>query len=286
MGVLGQWRTMATNLALLGAGGTMGTRITDNLARTDRYAVTHVEPDPEGRERLRDRGIEPVPRAEALAGADVVVLAVPDRVIGDLCAEVLPELEAGSVVLTLDPAAAVAGDLPERKGVAHVVSHPCHPPLFAERPPEHETDWFGGRGAAEQPVTCALYSGDEEDYAAGEAVVRDVWAPVARVHRLSVEEMALLEVALAENLLATFLLAVREGLDRVVADGLDRAAAEDFLLGHARAQLAMFFGPLEHDLSGAAERAVEQGREQALREDWAAVLDRERLRANVEDILA
>jgi hypothetical protein len=277
---------MSTNLALLGAGGTMGTRIADNLARTDRYDVAHVEPDADGRARLRDRGVDPVARSEALAGAEVVVLAVPDRVIGDLCGAVLDDLDEGTVVLTLDPAAAVAGDLPERDGIAHVVSHPCHPPLFAERPPEHDGDWFGGQGAAEQPVTCALFSGDEDDYAAGEAVVRDVWAPVGRVHRMTVEEMALLEVALAENLLAAFLLAVREGLDRVVADGLDRAAAEDFLLGHARAQLAMFFGPLDHDLSEAAERAVEQGRAQALREDWADVLDRERLRENVEDILA
>jgi hypothetical protein len=277
---------MATELALLGAGGTMGTRITDNLARTDRYDVTHVEPDSDGRERLRERGFEPVSRSEALDGADVVVLAVPDRVIGDLCREVVPELDDGTGVLTLDPAAAVAGELPEREGVVHVVSHPCHPPLFADRAPEHADDWFGGRGEAEQPVTCALFSGPEARYAEGEAVVRDVWAPVSRVHRMSVEEMAVLEVALAENLLATFLLTVRDGLDEVVDQGVEPEAAEDFLLGHMRAQLAMFFGPLDHRLSGAAERAVEQGREQALCEDWRAVLDRGRLRENVRDLLA
>ncbi|MFB6174284.1 MAG: phosphogluconate dehydrogenase C-terminal domain-containing protein [Halobacteriales archaeon] len=274
------------NLALLGAGGTMGSRIAANLARTDRYDVAHVEPDPDGRDRLRERGVEPIDRADALAGADIVVLAVPDRIIGDLCGEIAGDLVDGTIVLTLDPAAALAGDLPDREGLVHVVSHPCHPTLFGNRSPEHAEDWFGGQGAAEQPVTCALHAGPEGRYAEGEAVVRDVWAPVSRVHRVSVEEMALLEVALAENLLATFLLAVREGLEELVARGLDRGAAEDFLLGHARAQLAMFFGPLDHGLSEAAERAVEQGREQALAEDWAAVLGTDRLRENVREILA
>lgn len=275
---------MPETLALFGAGGTMGTRITDNLAGAD-YAVRHVEPDERGRERLAERGIEPVAPDAALEGVDAVVLAVPDHVIGDLCAEVVPELAAGTVVVTLDPAAAVAGDLPEREGIAHVVSHPCHPTLFAERDPAHAEDWFGGQGEASQPVTCALFSGTEADYERGEAIIRDIWAPVSRVHRMGVEEIALLEVALAENLLATALLAVREGLDIVADEGVDPDAAEDFLLGHMRAQLAMFFGPLEHDLSPAAERAVEQGREQVLRGDWREVLGRERCRENVADLV-
>jgi 3-hydroxyisobutyrate dehydrogenase-like beta-hydroxyacid dehydrogenase len=68
-----------TKIALLGAGGKMGVRLATNLKHS-RFAVDHVEVSPEGRERLRKTvGATCVELDPALAAADVVVLAVPDR---------------------------------------------------------------------------------------------------------------------------------------------------------------------------------------------------------------
>ena len=71
---------MGTTIALLGAGGKMGARLSRNL-KGSAYAVRHVEPSPAGRDRLQaELGIACVSAAEALAGAEVVILAVPVRI--------------------------------------------------------------------------------------------------------------------------------------------------------------------------------------------------------------
>ena len=45
--------------------------------------MLHVEVSPEGRQRLKDAtGLDCVDQDTALAEADVVILAVPDRLIG------------------------------------------------------------------------------------------------------------------------------------------------------------------------------------------------------------
>lgn len=64
-------------IALIGAGGKMGCRITDNLKKGTNK-VHYVEISERGIERLAQRGLVPTPQQEALVGADVVVLAVPD----------------------------------------------------------------------------------------------------------------------------------------------------------------------------------------------------------------
>jgi len=48
---------------------------------------------------------------KALEGADIVILAVPDDVIGTISDEILPRLDAGTMVVLLGPAAAYA-DVP------------------------------------------------------------------------------------------------------------------------------------------------------------------------------
>ncbi len=72
----------------------------------------------------------------ALAGADVVVLAVPDTAIGKVAAGIVDKLEAGTMVIVLDAAAPSAGHLPKRDDLTYFVTHPCHPPIFND-----ETDW-------------------------------------------------------------------------------------------------------------------------------------------------
>jgi len=87
----------------------MGYRLSLNLKNSD-YSVRHVEVSDAGREKLlNDLGISCCNPEEALAGADIVILAVPDTIIGKLAHELVPQMQAGTMLVTLDPAAAFAG---------------------------------------------------------------------------------------------------------------------------------------------------------------------------------
>jgi len=69
-------------LTLIGAGGKMGVRLATNL-KGSRFDVAHVEISDEGRKRLQDEvGLGAVDQAVAIPDADVIILAVPDRLIG------------------------------------------------------------------------------------------------------------------------------------------------------------------------------------------------------------
>jgi predicted dinucleotide-binding enzyme len=111
-----------TNVALLGAGGKMGLRLTANLARSD-CRVSHVEIAERGRAALRGGGVEPVPLPVALAGADAVVLALPDNRIGAVLAGIDSLIRPGTMLVMLDVAAAYAGVLPQRTRRRHLVHH-------------------------------------------------------------------------------------------------------------------------------------------------------------------
>ena len=188
---------MAT-VALMGAGGKMGCRITDNLRANAAYQVTPVETGPAGIARLAERGLSPVPVAQALAGADIVVLAVPDVAIGKVAHEIVPALRSGTLVVGLDPAAPLAGVMPERKDVSFFVCHPTHPPLFNDEvDPRAQRDWFGG--IAKQDVVCALFSGQEEHYPVGEQLAREMFRPVKETYRVTVRDLDLDDLIFADE---------------------------------------------------------------------------------------
>lgn len=108
----------------------MGVRLSANLAKSA-FQVAHVEVSEEGRARLKDTlGFDCVDQDAALAGAGVVILAVPDTVIGKVAAKVVPAVAPGTMVVVLDAAAPLAGHLPERADITYFVTHPCHPPIF------------------------------------------------------------------------------------------------------------------------------------------------------------
>ena len=109
---------MKTRIALLGAGGKMGQRISNNLRELADYDVRYVEISPDGVAALADLGIDVLPVEEALVNVDVVVLAVPDRLIGDICSQIVPSLPSGAIVMGLDPAAGYAGVLPRRSDIS------------------------------------------------------------------------------------------------------------------------------------------------------------------------
>jgi len=94
-----------TTIALFGAAGKMGTRISNNLKDALEYRMLYVEPDERGQTRMRERGLTPTPQEEAVGEADVVILAIPDIYIRSVAADIVPGLKSGAMVICLVPAA-------------------------------------------------------------------------------------------------------------------------------------------------------------------------------------
>ena len=273
-----------TAIALFGAGGKMGYRLASNL-KGSRFAVRHVEVSPAGRERLQaGLGFACVEPQAALDGAEVVILAVPDTHIGKVAAGISPLLKAGTMVVALDAAAPFAGHLPERADLTYFVTHPCHPPIFndeTEMAAKH--DHFGGI-AAKQHIVNALMQGPESAYALGEEVAKVIWAPVMRSHRVTVEQMALLEPGLSETVCATLLDVMREAMDEVVARGVPKEAARDFLLGHMNVLGAVIFGEVEGVFSDACNKAITFGKPALMRADWKRVFEPQEIADSIRRI--
>ena len=71
-----------TTIALFGAAGKMGTRISRRLKDSSEYNTFYVEAGEAAQERLRQQGLEPTNSDLAASQADVAILSVPDRLLG------------------------------------------------------------------------------------------------------------------------------------------------------------------------------------------------------------
>lgn len=260
-------------IALFGAGGKMGCRLTDHLVSRNDYTLLCVETGERGLQNLTARGLKPTPREQALAKADVVILALPDRVLGAVAREVVPQLKSGAMVFTLDPAAAHAGEFPPRADISYFVSHPCHPNVFDNLQTEAEINDFFGGTHARQAIVCALMQGPEEHYALGERIARDIYGPVTRAHRITVEQMAILEPAMAETVGICLVMALREALEEAVRRGVPRAAAEDFMYGHIKVELGIAFSRVNFPFSDGAKLIADFGRDHLLKPDWKKLFE-------------
>ena len=256
-------------IAILGAGGKMGCRLTDNLLKSvTPHELMLIEVSPEGIERIRQRNLMPVDEAAALTSAEVVILALPDRVLGRVAQAAVPQLQPGTIVITLDPAAAHAGELPEREDITYFVTHPCHPNVFDHFATEQERDDFFGGVHARQAIVCALMQGPEEHYAVAEGLAREFYGPVTRSHRITVEQMAILEPTMAETCGIALVKALREVMEEAVRRGVPREAAEDFMFGHIKVELGIAFGRAPFPFSDGALLISEYGKNRLLRDDW------------------
>jgi len=271
-------------IALIGAGGKMGCRLTDNFRKRRDYEVRYVEISPPGLEKLRARGVPVTTAAEAVPTADIVILAVPDVAIGRISHELVPQMKPGALLMTLDPAAPLDGQIASRPDVGCVIAHPCHPSVFNWEPTEQGFRDFYGGISAKQAIVCALMSGSEADYASGERVARDMYAPVSRVHRITLEQMAILEPALVETLAQTCMEVVREGYDTIVAKGVPADAARDFVLGHLRIQIAVLFQEVDGSFSDAAYKISKRARPVLFRDGWQKIFGMDDIREQVRDI--
>ena len=261
-----------TSVAILGAGGKMGFRITKKLVGTS-YDVRAIEIGDVGQARLAEAGIASFDVEDGIDGADVVIMALPDNIIGKVAAELSPRLEAGTMVMILDAAAPYADVLPkDRPDLTYFVGHPCHPPLYGD-----ETEWAARRdyhgGVAKQSIVCALMQGPESDYQLGEDICKAMWSPIIRSHRVSVEQLAILEPGLSEMVAMPFVDTMVEAVDECEKRyGIPREAALDFLIGHLNVEIAMWFGFSPKVPSDAALRLMRFAKGVVVRDDWREAL--------------
>jgi hypothetical protein len=231
-------------------------------------------------------GIECMEQGQAVSSADAVVMAVPDRVIGSALKSFVSSLQPGTKVVMLDAAAPHAGELPQRNDVTYFVTHPCHPPIFNdETDPKAKADYFGGL-YAKQNIVCALMQGPESHYAECEEIAREIYKPVMRAHRCSVEQIAILEPALSETIGATLALTLREATDEAIRRGVPKQAAFDFIIGHLNIELAIAFGIFpEGRFSDGALQAIDAAKPVIFRDGWIDhVFSREAVLQSVKDI--
>jgi hypothetical protein len=268
--------TTTRTIAVIGAGGKMGMRVSNNLQKTD-HTVYYSENSPAGQERVTATGRTVTDTETAVADADVVILAVPDVALGAVSAVVVPQLKAGTIVLTLDPAAAYANLLFKRDDIEYAVAHPCHPSVFVERhTPEEYADTFGGI-AAKQEVVAALESENEQARVVAEEVIRVIYAPVIDVHWVTVKQLAYLEPTLVETVACMVGDLLREALHETVHTvGVPEAAARAMLLGHTQVALANTLKG-DNPFSDACLIAMEYGRESIIKDDWKKIFSDDQL---------
>ena len=271
-------------IAVVGAGGKMGMRVSNNLSATD-HAVSYVENSPAGRERTLAAGRELTDLTAAVAEADIVVLAVPDLALGAVTAELVPQLKSGAIVLTLDPAAAYAGLLATRDDVVQAVAHPCHPSVFLERTTKEEwADTFGGI-AAPQDAIAAIESDDPGKKAIVETTVRAIYAPVVDVHWVTVKQLAQLEPTLVETVACMIGALLNEALDEAIHTmGVPEAAARSILYGHTQVALANGLRG-DNQFSDACLIAMDYGRESIIKENWKKIFRDDELDKNLARML-
>ncbi len=262
--------TAPVRIAVVGAGGKMGMRVSRNLARSH-HELRYAEASPAGIERMAAEGRDAVPTEQAVDGADVVVLAVPDTVLGAVSQSVVPAMKPGSILVTLDPAAAYANLLAQREDVLQAVAHPCHPSVFLERTrPEEYADNFGGE-AALQNVVAAF----EHDLLAkrdvAEDVIRIMYGPVDTVHWVTVKQLAYLEPTLVETVACMIGSLLKDALHETVHTvGVPEEAAKAMLFGHVQIALTNTLRG-SNPFSEACLVAMDYGRETIVKDDWKKI---------------
>jgi len=271
-------------IAIMGAAGKMGSRITDNLSRGD-YKLLLCEEGDEGISRIRERGFSNTVTKRAIPSGDVIIMAVPDAKIGEISKDIGPMMKGGATMILLDPAAAYIGELTLREDCTFVVTHPCHPALFGEQDtPEARSDFFGGV-TAKQDIVIALLQGDEGDFQMAQRICIEMFAPVTKCHRITVEQMAILEPAAAEVVAASAARLMKEALDEAVKRGVPEEAARAFMLGHIQVPLAITFGAISSPFSDAAMIAIKYGYDRIIRPDWREAFRPDTIREVIRKML-
>ena len=262
----------------------MGCRLTDNFIKTSAYEVSYLEVSAQGIENLKKRGVSVMLQETVIPQADAVILAVPDVTIGKISDELIPLMKSGALVMTLDPAAPLDGVIHHRDELGYVIAHPCHPSVFNWEPTENAFRDFYGGVTAKQSIVVALMHGTEAHYLLGEKISQDMYAPIHHTHRITLEQMAILEPAMVETLAQTCMEVVKEGYDRIISLGVPEAAARDFVLGHLRIQIAVLFKEVNGTFSDAAYKISKRAKPILFREGWQKIFEMSDIKEQVRDI--
>lgn len=273
-----------SKIALIGAGGKMGCRLTDNFLKCPDYILNYLEISERGVQNLKERNVVLSNQEEAVPQADVVILAVPDVAIGAISNEIIPQMKPDALVMTLDPAAPLDGVIAHRDDLGYVIAHPCHPSVFNWEPEEKAFRDFYGGISAKQSIVVALMHGSEEHYQLGEKIAQEMYAPIKKTHRITLEQMAILEPAMVETLAQTCMEVVKEGYDKIVELGVPEAAARDFVLGHLRIQIAVLFKEVNGTFSDAAYKISKRAKPLLFKENWQKIFDMDDIKQQVRDI--
>ncbi len=268
--------TELKTITLLGAGGKMGMRISDNLQKSQ-YQVFYCETAPQGQQRVKDAGREVTDADTSIAISDVVILAVPDIILQKISSVIVPKMKPGAILLTLDPAASYANLIAQRADILYAVAHPCHPSVFLERYTKAEYDDAFGGVAAVQSIAAAFEQGTAEQRSALENIVRQMYAPVDDVHWITVKQLAYLEPTLVETVTCMVGTLMKEALDETVKScGVPEAAAKAIMYGHIQIALAVAFRST-NPFSDACMIAIEYGKEKIIKPDWKTIFDEKEL---------
>ncbi|MFP7696316.1 phosphogluconate dehydrogenase C-terminal domain-containing protein [Trueperella sp. LYQ143] len=265
--------TTQLTIAVIGAGGKMGMRVSPNLARHPEYTVYFCEASEAAAKRSEEAGRPITPTEEAVKDADVVVYAVPDRALKTITEQIVPLQKPDSVVLTLDPAAAYANQLFIREDLTYIVCHPAHPSVFLERKTDEEyADTFGGI-AAPQHVLAAMHTESEKWKPVGEEVVANMFAPVIKVHWESVHDLAVLEPTLNETIGCMIGQFLKDVMDYTVeVTDMKPESVEAMFFGHVYIALTNALRG-SNPFSDACLLAMEYGRERIIKENWREVFN-------------
>lgn len=259
-------------VSVIGAGGKMGTRVTNNLTKhPDTVELYFCENSEAGIKGIQERGFGVTAAEAAVPKSEIIVLAVPDKIIQQVSVGIVEMMTPNSTLIILDPAAAVAKELALRDDCTFVVTHPCHPSYFLDQDTfDARNDYFGGV-AGKQDIVLAKIQGSDENFAKARAICEMMFAPVENSYVMGVRDIAFLEPTLVEILGATTLYAMAETVKEAERRGIPRAAAESFLTGHIYNLTANFLGKLNAKVSDACLVAIDIGNKLVLREDWKQI---------------
>jgi hypothetical protein len=265
-------------VSVIGAGGKMGTRVTNNLVKhPDTVELKFCETSAGGIAAIRERGYDTVPAETAVPASQIIILAVPDKIIQIVSVGIVKMMTPGSTLVILDPAAAVARELALRDDCTFVVTHPCHPSYFLDQDTyEARHDYFGGV-AGKQDIVMAKIQGSDENFAKARSICEMMFAPVEHSYVMGMRDIAFLEPTLVEILGATTLYAMAETVKEAERRGIPRAAAESFLSGHIYNLSSNFLGKMGPNVkvSDACLVAIDIGNRLVLREDWKKIWEDE-----------
>lgn len=264
---------MGKKLIVIGAGGKMGFRVSKKLLASASYESCFCEISEAGIARLKNElGIFHIADMESMVPQmDIVLLAIPDILIGKLSKQIIPLMKPGALVVGLDPAAAYANVMPIREDLAYFVVHPHHPYLFSTEVDENgNADLFGG--VTTQDCSCAIYKAPngkaDEYYAEGEKIAKIIFAPIGTAFRVTIEQMGMCEPGMVESIGAPMVYAIKMAYERFVELGVPKDALFSFLMGHLRVQFAITFGLIDAKYSDGAILALENAMGKIFKDDW------------------